>query len=252
LKNDICKKCNGTGWVTIKKGDVDVARRCECQKTDILLSKGEKANIPQRFLGAGLEWGYEPDKNNPMKGKTQATAKKAAQKFIKDYPSVEKGLLFQGSIGVGKTFILCSIGYELIEKKNTDVYYIDWNDLVREMRTGEGHSTRDFSQIHHLIQKLASVELLLFDELGASKVSPWVYDNIYYLFNRRYNDKKITVCATNFLDKPPADREFFSDRIGDRIRSRLYEMTDVIVIKGDDFRQKTLSGDTSKMKKYKR
>ena len=79
--------------------------------------------------------------------------------------------------------------------------YIDWNDLTREMRSGEDTSNRDFSNIGQLIQRLAMVELLLFDELGASRPSPWVEDNIYYLINRRYNDNRITLFASNFFDK---------------------------------------------------
>lgn len=165
-----------------------------------------------------------------------------ARQFIRDYPAVDNGLMLQGPIGVGKTSLLCAIGFELIEQKNIDVYYIDWNDLVREMRSGEDHTARDFSSISLLIQKLTSAELLLFDELGATKTSPWVYDNIYYLFNRRYNDQKITLCATNFTDNPAGNEESLTKRIGERIRSRLYEMTVPVDVKGTDFRFKHLSG----------
>ena len=48
---------------------------------------------------------------------------------------------------------------------------------------------------------MLTVELLLFDELGASRPSPWVEDNIYYLINRRYNDNRVTVFASNFFDQ---------------------------------------------------
>jgi len=241
LSQKFCKICNGTGWKIVKKKDREFAQKCECQIMDIYLTKGEKANIPKRFIGSELReiGGYQPDPNNP----SQKRAKKMAEKFIKDFPAVEKGIIFQSSIGLGKTHLICTIGFELIKQKNIDVYYIDWNDLVREMRTGEDHSSRDFSSINQRIQKLISAELLLFDELGASNVSPWVYDNIYYLFNKRYNEKKITVCATNFTDQGGSGQETLTARIGDRIRSRLYEMTNVIEIKGTDFRRKTLGGN---------
>lgn len=234
-----CKHCQGTGWTVKKNKGNEVAVICECQKEDLVLNRGEKANIPLKFLGSELEWGYQPDQNNP----SQKRAKSIIEQFIKDYPAVEQGLLLQGSIGLGKTSLLCSIGFELIKKKNIDVYYIDWNDLVREMRSGEDHSTRDFSAINLLINRLIMVELLLFDELGGSKVSPWVSDNIYYLFNKRYNNKRITVCATNFYDNPTDGNESLSQRIGERIRSRLYEMTRMVEIKGVDFRQRNLRGD---------
>lgn len=233
MREEVCRKCNGTGWITIKRDDKEFAQKCDCLKTDILLTKAEKANIPQRFVNAKLD-SYYPDKDCPSQGKAQ----KIVRKFIHDFPSVSRGLLIQGSIGLGKTFLLCTIAAELMEKfNNIDIYYIDWNDLLREMRSGEGHATRDFSAIHQLIDKLVNVDLLLFDELGASGMSPWVFDNIYYLFNKRYNNQKVTVCASNYLDKSLNNQETLSQRIGERIRSRLYEMTEVVEIYGKDMRK---------------
>lgn len=218
----------------VKKGDDEFARRCQCQAEDNYLRRAERANIPPRFRGATLEWSFQQAAKSPSLVK----AGKAAEKFINDYPAVTKGLLFQGSTGIGKTSLLCAIGYELI-KKNFEVYYIDWNDLVREMRTGEGHATRDFSAIHQLISTLSEVDLLLFDELGASNVSQWVYDNIYYLFNKRYNNQKVTICASNFSDRPSDGTETLGQRIGERIRSRLFEMTLAVEMKGADVRRES-------------
>ena len=239
MSDKVCPHCQGSGWIISLKNGGEFASICRCQQRNQLLARGEKANIPVKFLGAELEWGYQPDPKN----RTQVKAKRIIKKFIEDYPAVEGGLLLQGSIGLGKTSLLCAIGFELIKRRNIDVYYIDWNDLVREMRSGEDHSTRDFSAINQIITRLIGVELLLFDELGASRVSPWVYDNIYYIFNKRYNNKKITVCATNFYDNPGDGRESLSLRIGDRIRSRLYEMTRVVEMGGMDFRQSHLRGE---------
>ncbi len=241
MTNNPCKECNDTGWKIIRKNDREFAEKCLCHQMDQVLTRATNANIPQRFLGScfGEIGGYQPDPANPSQNK----AKKRAQKFLKDYPAVEKGLLFQGSIGLGKTHILCTIGFELIKSKNISIYYIDWNDLVREMRSGEDHSTRNFSSINHIVQKMSQVDLLLFDEVGASRVSPWVQDNIYFIFNKRYNNQKITLCASNFIDNPPDGKESLEQRIGDRIRSRLYEMTTVVEIKGSDFRRKNLGGE---------
>ena len=76
--------------------------------------------------------------------------------------------------------------------------------------------------------------------------------------NKRYNDKKLTIFTTNYLDEAPADapemdpdrkrtfsrkahaeriRETLEDRIGTRLRSRLYEMCRQIRIEGKDYRK---------------
>ena len=230
-----CNRCNNTGWVMIKKDEQEFAQKCGCQEEETYLKKSEIANIPPLFLGWKLE-GFTPQKGDP----SQTKIKQVVQEFIDDYPAVKdnKGLLIQGPVGVGKTRLLCAIASGLIKKiESIDVYYIDWNDLVREMRSGEDHSTRDFFSINQLMIKLISVDLLLFDELGASKLSEWVQDNIYHLFNRRYNNQKLTVCATNYPDKSMDNQETLAQRIGIRIRSRLYEMTKAYKIAGSDYRQ---------------
>jgi len=232
IKNN-CTKCNGTGWIIKIQNDVDVAIPCECRNEENEIIKGEHANIPKRFLASKLEYAFTPDKRNH----SQIMAKKIVQKFVNDYPAIEKGLLLQGSVGLGKTSLLCGIGTELI-KKNFSIYYIDWNDLTRIMGSGEDAGSRNYGKITQLMNKLATIELLLFDELGASKISPWVYDNIYYLINRRYNNKLITIFATNFFDSVSDNRDSLTDRVGDRIRSRLYEMTDIIKLDGTDYRHK--------------
>jgi len=231
---NVCKCCQGTGWTIKKNKGTEYAVICDCQKPDIFLSKCEKANIPARFIEHDLR-AYQTDDLES----DQIKAGKVVRKFIDDFPAVETGLLLQGSIGLGKTLLLCSIATEIIRKiEGMDLYYIDWNDLVREMRSGEDHASRDFFAINQLLNKLSEVSLLLFDELGASKVSPWVSDNIYYLFNKRYNNKRMTVCATNFYDDPTEGTESLTDRIGHRIRSRLYEMTKSVEIRGIDFRER--------------
>jgi DNA replication protein DnaC len=136
---------------------------------------------------------------------------------------------------------MCSIANELFKKfKTIDIYYIDWNELVREMKSGEDHSSRDFFSINQLMSRLISADLLLFDELGGSKSSEWVQDNIYHMFNKRYNNKKLTVCASNYLEKSLNEQETLAQRIGVRIRSRLYEMTEAFEIKGNDYRRQYL------------
>jgi DNA replication protein DnaC len=233
LKETNCTICQDSGWVLVKVKEREIARPCQCRRDDVRLLKVDHANIPLRFVGTELK-SYFPDKENPSQGR----AKKLSAKFIADYPAVSNGLLFHGATGVGKTRLLCCIGNQLIKDKDCEVIYIDWNDLAREMKSGEDAASRDFANISQLIQRLARVELLLFDELGASRPSPWVEDNIYYLINRRYNDNRVTVFASNFFDSKIGSEETLSERIGIRIRSRLFEMAASVEIKGADYRHK--------------
>lgn len=235
---NICQLCKGTGWITVKKEEREFARKCECQTANSHLIRSEKANIPGRFLGYELKT-YYPHPKFP----SQEKVIKRVRRFIDEYPAVMdfRGLLFQGRAGVGKTHLMCTIGNELMKKfPSIDLFYMDWNNLVREMRSGDHHANRDFSPINRLIEQLSRVELLLFDELGSSgqgNVGAWILDSIYYIINKRYNNQKITICATNFFDTAKEGAETLVDRVGERIRSRLFEMTEAVVISGADRRR---------------
>ncbi len=228
-----CKKCNGIGWIFTKSDGADNARQCECKREKSVEFLSKQSNIPNRFSGISFKYGYITNNNE-----SQKMIKTIAQKFVTEYPANDKGLLLQGSVGLGKTTILCIIGNELIKKKN-NVYYIDWNDLTRIMGSGEDAGSRDYGKISQLVNKLTSVELLLFDELGASKTSPWVQNYIYYIINKRYNNKLMTLFATNYFDTVSDNNDSLTDRVGDRIRSRLFEITKPVLIRGTDFRLNT-------------
>jgi DNA replication protein DnaC len=89
----------------------------------------------------------------------------------------------------------------------------------------------------------ADAEFLVLDELGASKPHPWVLDVLYSLLNTRYNRKRITVATSNFeddLEPSQGEREKLEDRIGYRLRSRLYEMCLMVSLRGSDFRKDVL------------
>ena len=52
-----------------------------------------------------------------------------------------------------------------------------------------------------------------------------------HVINTRYNDKKLTIFTTNYPDERRNDREeVLEDRIGTRLRSRLFEMCKTVMI----------------------
>ena len=59
-----------------------------------------------------------------------------------------------------------------------------------------------------------------------------------HIINKRYNDRKVTVFTSNYLDSKhgPYD-ETLTERVGMRLRSRLHEMCKVAPIIGDDYRK---------------
>jgi DNA replication protein DnaC len=104
-------------------------------------------------------------------------------------------------------------------------------------------------------------EVLVLDELGATVPTNWVRDTLYQIINTRYNNKKLTIFTTNYLDEPrvttddsdsaePKRRSktfaaeriqemtTLEERIGIPLRSRLYEMCKKVMIEGEDYRKR--------------
>jgi DNA replication protein DnaC len=90
-----------------------------------------------------------------------------------------------------------------------------------------------------VLEPVYEAEVLVLDELGASKPTDWVRDTMTQIINTRYNDRKLTIITSNYLDEPlNPNEETLADRVGVRLRSRLHEMCKIVLIKGEDYRVK--------------
>jgi len=94
-----------------------------------------------------------------------------------------------------------------------------------------------------VLEPVFEADVLVLDELGASKPTDWVRDTMMQIINTRYNDKRLTIFTTNYSDtrKNEKDGEILEDRIGVALRSRLYEMCKTVVIDGEDYRKRSLA-----------
>lgn len=222
---EVCPLCYGTGMeIVAGKG----ARLCECRRQKSHSSQIEKAKIPRRYENCHFN-------NYRALNPSQERAYKFSSKLAMDYPAVERGLLLMGSVGVGKTHLAISILKALTERGFSCRFY-EFGALLKEIQ----NSYNPISQISELkvLQPIFDAEILVLDEIGASKPTDWVRDTMAHIINTRYNDKKLTVFTTNYLDERKAEREeSLEDRIGVRLRSRLFEMCKTVQIEGYDFRK---------------
>ena len=90
-----------------------------------------------------------------------------------------------------------------------------------------------------MLAPVYETEVLVLDELGAVKPTDWVRDTIRQVIGKRYNDRRLTIFTTNYSDtrRTPAG-ETLEDRIGARLRSRLYETCKTVVVEGEDYRRR--------------
>lgn len=81
-----------------------------------------------------------------------------------------------------------------------------------------------------LVEKYSEAEFLLLDDLGSEKVSEWSRQMFYLLLDRRHRNQLQTIITSNLsLDE-------ISEKIDDRISSRICEMGIIIELSGEDRR----------------
>jgi DNA replication protein DnaC len=214
----------------------------------------ERARIPKRYEHCDFE-SYATDLADGKTWTTQHSqslkqANLLTQGFVKDYPSsAEKGLLLMGPSGVGKTHLAVASLKELIRRGHAGLF-CDYRELLKEIQ-GSYNPASESTEMR-ILEPIRNVEVLVLDDLGASKPSAWVLDIIGLVLNARYNDRRVTILTTNYADEKPqteppprlpggqrvAVREdALSDRIGARMRSRLYEMCRTVEVCAPDFRR---------------
>ena len=237
-----CSSCNGSGWLLREEHGQRFASECECRKSGARMAKWRAAGIPERYSDCSFETlkevNFGPGKPNTW----LPAAKRIAEEFADSYPHVDSGLLFLGASGVGKTHLMIAIINEVTRSKGRQALYVNFADLLMKIQSTFKSDSSESKE--DVIGPYIDVDLLALDELGATKPSEFARDMLYALLNTRYNNRKITIATSNYLDEPPpGEREKLEDRIGYRLRSRLHEMCRNVELKGEDYRLKVARAD---------
>ena len=219
---DVCEECFGTGT---KLDPVKGAIPCPCRKPDRFRQLLAVARIPRRYTKCS----FANFHSSP--GTSQDNALLHAHKFANEYPAVERGLLFIGPAGVGKTHLAVSIIKDLIEKGFGGLFY-EFGSLLKEIQ--DSYNPISKSSELKVLAPVFQADVLVLDELGATVPTDWVRDTMYQIINKRYNDNKLTIFTTNYSDKSKE----LEERVTYRLRSRLFEMCTNVVIDGEDYRRR--------------
>ena len=230
-----------------------VAVACECGIEERAERVMARARIPKRYehcdfeifatdLADGRTWTTQHEQSLKQ-------GKLLAQGFVRDYPATEKGVLLMGPSGVGKTHLAVAALKELIRRGHTGLF-CDYRELLKEIQASYNPASESTEM--GILEPIRTVELLVLDDLGASKPSAWVLDIIGLVLNARYSEKRMTILTTNYFDESEASvpaaklpegrriavkEDTLGDRIGARMRSRLFEMCRTVEVYAPDFRR---------------
>ena len=253
---EICSVCEGSGLRIVQEDGRQVARPCECRIERRAGRMLKRAHIPERYEKCTLDSytvsGSRGDDH------TLARAHLLARKFAEHYrvKTPGTGILFTGSVGVGKTHLAVGILKKLIQEHGVQGIFCDYRELLKQVQ--DSYNQNVVATEMQVLRPIFEAEVLVLDELGASKPSEWVWDTVAHVLNTRYNDLKTTIITTNYSNLRPEaappkhsqpdtaageaaraamKKETLGDRIGERMRSRLQEMCVVVEMYGKDYRE---------------
>ncbi len=246
---EVCPACFGTRVRLVEGKGAKICEVCRPKNVNRLL---DAARIPARYADCTFENYHDPAGTGSI-----YWARMKAKTWVNDYPAVGKGLLLIGQVGVGKTHLAVATLKGLIEK-GVPCLFCEFGSLLKQIQ--DSYNPVSKTSELRVLAPVYQAEVLVLDELGASIPTDWVRDTMYQIINKRYNDKKLTIFTSNYFDEPRVDkhpeeempRRTFSrkasaerirdlttleDRIGTRLRSRLYEMCNVVEIEAEDYRK---------------
>jgi DNA replication protein DnaC len=158
-----------------------------------------------------------------------------------------------GTCGVGKTHLVVAALKQIVSRGHSGVFY-DYRELLKEIQ--DSYNAESQSTEMSVLEPVLKTEVLVLDDIGSSKPSPWALETVGHILNTRYNERRVTLLTSNFLDgdsaanarnsqseyriagsRAAAIEDTLSERVGTRIRSRLYEMCRTIEMTAPDYRK---------------
>jgi DNA replication protein DnaC len=273
-----CEYCQGSGWKLVERTTAGAqplavdskgaaagepklvwAVPCDCTTGDRTERALAKARLPKHYHDCDFD-NFEPDNeiDNVDRRELEAwnrslsQAKLVVERFAEEFPlGSEHGLLLMGPCGVGKTHLAVAALKKIALRGHTGLFY-DYRELLKEIQ--DSYNPESQSTEMGVLEPVLRTELLVLDDVGSSKPSLWALETVGHILNTRYNEKRVSLLTTNFLDRnaetnpgavpsrgpgtrTPTIEDTLTDRVGKRIRSRLYEMCRTVEISAPDYRK---------------
>ncbi|HTH23973.1 MAG TPA: ATP-binding protein, partial [Vicinamibacterales bacterium] len=160
-----CEICHGTRWKSVTVDGVERLTRCDCWKAVVVQKYLAEAHIPPKFGRAELTT-YKPDTDS------QRDALRLAKKFVESFPVEQKGLVFHGPTGVGKTHLAIGILKAVIRDRGARGYFFQTTELLRLVRETYNRSVDETEM--EVLRPVLEADVLVLDDLGVEKTSEWV------------------------------------------------------------------------------
>lgn len=218
--------CDGSGFVVDEA--TNTASDCRCRASQIAMARTRslEGRIPRRYQGVSFE--RPPVSDIGRVAPDQVGVIRRYIRAIDANLDTGRGLWLVGDVGTGKTTLAMLVSKAALQAgRSVAIYSLPrLLNLIREtIDSTEGKL--DF------FDRLAAVDLLHIDDLGAEHQTDWVLEQLYSIVNARYESQRAILATSNLTP------EKLSDQIGPRTVSRLEEMCgDPLGFFGEDKRRR--------------
>jgi len=276
-----CPNCQGSGWKVVERtaegaqalASAETARPgtsvgepkmvwavpCDCTTGDRPERALARARVPERYRHCDFD-NFETDNDIEQVAREQlqvwnrslTQAKLVVHRFAEEFPvGSENGLLLMGPCGAGKTHLAVSALKQIVLRGHAGLFH-DYRELLKQIQ--DSYNAEVQTTEMSVLEPVLKAELLVLDDIGSSKPSLWALETVGHVLNTRYNEKRVTLLTTNYLDsdsaggatatsqrvagmRSPTIEDSLTERVGKRIRSRLYEMCRTVEISAPDYRK---------------
>ncbi|QEC46734.1 AAA family ATPase [Baekduia soli] len=217
--------CDGSGILVDEAARTASFCRCRGQVVATARARGLSAVIPRKYRGVSFDRPPITTIRDGIVARVRA--------YVRDLDArldAGEGLWLYGPVGTGKTSLAMLVSSAALDAGRSVAIY-SLPRLLAEIRTTfDDDSPGTYTD---LLDRLASVDLLHIDDVGAEKTSAWVLEQLYALINTRYEDERAVIITTNL------ERDDLAEQINERTVSRLEEMCEVLPVTGADLRRQT-------------
>lgn len=181
--------------------------------------------IPRRFMGKTFA-NYRAETDNQRQN--LAGSKRYAANF-RDHRAAGRCLVMTGTPGTGKTHLATAIAGAIMLSTGMTAVYRTVSGLLQFIK-GSYSDKSDYTEAQ-AFASLVDPDLLIIDEVGATKPSEFELATLFNVINGRYEDQRPTIVISNL------DFERLGEVLGERSVDRLREGRGIgLVFKGESER----------------
>lgn len=190
------------------KRDMQELERKRCQ---FRIVQQSSARIPKRF-------GQKTFADFVVSNPAQQIALEACTDYVDNFSKHRREgrcMLLLGKVGTGKTHLAIASANHLINECMVKAVYRTVGTLISEIRAT--FNERSGESEAHILREVIGADLLVLDEVGATKQSEFELATLFSIINGRYEQCRPTIIVSNLS---PAE---LNDAIGARCVDRIRE-----------------------------